>query len=309
MKQLSFLLALCLCVFAASCDSSDKDGDKDSDKFEVTMTFNQTNAVTGPDRQTTAYPTSKYTYKIDYNKAKVDITVEKVRFSSMMPAITMELKNVPIKFPLSYLSSSYFTKIEGKDIIPEIPNTETGESEPMEGYTISSISGYIIPSPVIKTNSATLTFVINGVFIVNAYPDTSIYEFERTTSVTGPGNPFSYDYAYYAINLNSEQNAAHLYLYNTKFAEKMPAMNMIFKNIPVTFNSTGYQLNCESLIPCLNNSGATPMEDYPITNLSGSVTNGKLNLQFDCSINASGSSVEGITYHVTTSASNLPKFP
>ena len=89
----------------------------------------------------------------------------------------------------------------------------------------------------------------------------------------------------------------------------MPAMNMIFKDIPVTFNSTGYQLNCESLIPCLNNSGATPMEDYPITNLSGSVTNGKLNLQFDCSINASGSSVEGITYHVTTSASNLPKFP
>lgn len=301
MKQLSFLLALCLTIIATSCDS-------DSENFEQIMTLDQLYTVTGPDSKTTAYLATQYTYKINHSKGTADIIVKNVRFSPMMPPTTMEFKNLSISYPNSHLSSTLI-KIAGSDIIPEVQNTETGKTEPMEGYTISSISGYIIPSQTSGPNSATLTFTINGVFTVKAYSIPDLYQFESITSVTGPGNPFSFNNAHYSISINSGQNTAHIYLYNTKFAERMPAMNMIFKNVPVTFNSTGYQLNCESLFPCLNNSGATPMEDYPITNLSGSVTNGKLNLQFDCSINASGSSVEGITYHVTTSASNLPKFP
>ena len=304
MKQLSILLALCLTIIATSCDSSNSD----SENFEQIMTFDQITTVTGADGITTMYPTTQYTYKINHSSGKADITIKDARFNSMMPAITMILKNVPISFPPSHLSST-ITKIDGKNIIPEVLNKATGQTEPMHEYTISSISGYITPPPTAGTNSATLTYTINGAFQVNAYTASTLYQFESMTNVTSHSNTFSFDNGYYAINLNPEKFVAHIYLYNTKFTEKMPAMNMIFKQVPVKFNSTGFTLNCKSLIPCLNNSGATPMEDYPITNLSGSVTNGKLNLQFDCSINASGSSVEGITYHVTTSASNLPKFP
>lgn len=303
MKQLSIVIALCLSIIATSCDNNN-----DSDNFEQIMTFDQIYTVTGPDSKTSTYPTTQYTYKINHSKGTADIIVKNVRFSPMMPPTTMEFKNLSISYPNSHLSSTLI-KIAGSDIIPEVQNTVTGKTEPMEGYTISSISGYIIPSQTSGPNSATLTFTINGVFTIKAYPIPDLYQFESITNVTGPGNQFSFNNAHYSINLNRGEGKVHLYLYNTKFAERMPAMNMIFKDIPVTFNSTGYKLNCESLIPCLNDSGATLMEDYPITNLSGSVTNGKLNLQFDCSINASGSSVEGITYHVTTSASNLPKLP
>ena len=82
----------------------------------------------------------------------------------------------------------------------------------------------------------------------------------------------------------------------------MPAMNMFFSNINFTPSASGFNLECEQLIPSLNNSEKTPMENYPISNLRATISNGRIQLSFSCETVGLGSSVADNSYHVTAEA-------
>ena len=89
---------------------------------------------------------------------------------------------------------------------------------------------------------------------------------------------------YYAVTLDPDKKQATIDVYNAKFAEKMPAMNMKFAEIPFEVSNLGYKLACKELIPTIKDSGVdVPYPSYKITNLNGDATFATgMNLQFNC---------------------------
>lgn len=81
-------------------------------------------------------------------------------------------------------------------------------------------------------------------------------------------------------------------------------MNMLFKDVAITATENGFTLSNDSLTPfIIGDTGAkTPMPNYPITELQGTIADDVLQLKFVCSINAQGSSVAGISYKVSANS-------
>lgn len=293
MKHLSILLALCMAIFATSCDNDD-------DKLETTIAFSQCYTVSDPNGDTNLFPEIVTSYVLDLTNGKMSITLNNVQFSPQMPVkITMEITGIS----LTATSTGY--KFSGSNIIPKVGNEDKPE------YTITNISGEISALYNANGNACRASFVVNNIYTVNLYSTPMIFERNSSTSVFKnfyDSYMFSYNEAFYVMNLDSEKSTAELYLYNIKFHQMMPnALNLIFKDIPVTITSSGIELNCDEVTAVMNNSEQTPMVDYPITELSGWITNDELILNYKCTITAQSSSVAGSTYSVRSSAYLFPQ--
>ena len=269
MKKVFYLIALVFAVFTTSCSS------EDDNNFKEKLVLQHIYSVTSKNGVTTTYEPTYFTYELNYNNGTADITLKDVKFSPMMPNITMVLKNVP------FTSSMTCVKINAIDLIPEVDGT------PMNDYTITSFACRIARSSVTNISTSMVSFVVNNAFTINAYPNPSTFEYDSNTHVvdlvsSNTTTDFDYNKTKYAIVLNQETSLADIYLYNVKFADGMPAMNMIFKSVSFTSTASGFDFTCEELIPCLNNSEQTPVNSYPIKNLTASVSGGKLSINFLC---------------------------
>ena len=269
MKKAFYLIALVFAVIATSCSS------KDNNQFNEKLIMQHVYNVTSKSGATTTYGPTYFTYELNYNTGTADITLEDVKFSPMMPNITMVLKNVP------FVSTMTGIKINALNIVPEVGGT------PMNDYTITSFACRIAHSTVTKISTSMVSFVVNNAFTINAYPNPSTFEHDSNTHVvdlisSSTTTDFEYKKTKYAIFLNPETNLSDIYLYNVTFADGMPALNMIFKNVSFTTTASGFDFTCEELIPCLNNSEQTPVNSYPITSLTASVSGGRLSINFLC---------------------------
>ena len=269
MKKVFYLIALVFAVFTTSCTN------EDDNNFNEKLVLQHIYSVTSKNGATTTYEPTYFTYELNYNNGTAEITLKDVKFSPMMPNITMDLKNVP------FTSSMTGVKINATDLIPEVGGT------PMNDYTITSFACRIAHSSVTNISTSMVSFVVNNAFTINAYPNPSTFEHDSNTHVvdlvsSSTTTDFDYNKTKYAIVLNQETNLADIYLYNVKYADGMPAMNMIFKSVSFTSTASGFDFICEELIPCLNNSEQTPVDSYPIKNLTASVSGGKLSIDFLC---------------------------
>lgn len=290
MKHLSILLAMCMAIFATSCD--------DNEEVVTTVPFQQIYSVSGSTGYTTLFPETTFTYEIESSESEIDLTISGITFHPNMRPITMEINDVP------FSSTSKGFMISGSNIIPEVGDKDMPE------YTITSITGQISSSLNASGDICKLSFTINNEFIVNAYSTPLIFEHNSQALVSGDpmsNSVFNYNEAFYAVSFNTDTNTAQIELYNVKFHKNMPvALNLIFKDIPFSTTSNGFEMASESITAVMNNSEQTPMTDYPISNMTATIINDKLELNFDCVILAPGSSVGGITYTVSSSAGLLP---
>lgn len=129
--------------------------------------------------------------------------------------------------------------------------------------------------------------------------------FWGTTTVTDEnGNNYVNDTqtSFYGIQFDPEKTQAMVAAFNMKFADKMPALNMTFKNLPYIFNQYGYSASLNELTPYI---GETPYPDYKITNftVSGQWT-GEMHVSFKCTIDTE--KIKG-TYNVNATLGILPK--
>ena len=278
MKKLFYLIALAIAIFATSCEPHDEDN-----KFVEKIGLNQLYTVT-VDNNTTLYEATRFTYELNYTTATADITIEGVKFNSMMPAITMKIKDI------RFTKSTSGIKLNATNIIPEV------NDKPVPEYTISSLNCRLANSEITTFTTSMLSFVVNNSITVAVYPQPITFEHDSNTRVSIPFSSNSEDYfsfegASYAIYLNQTNNLAQIYVYNMKFAEAMPAMNMIFPNVPYTATSSGFELKCDELIPTLNNAEKTPVETYPISVFNAKVANGLLTVNFACTKNSDESMI------------------
>lgn len=293
MKHLSLFSLLAMSFLMASCD------DSNDDKMEVTASFSQFyTAMNNFSSNSDSYcaSTAIFTYEIDYSDGTVDIIANNVSFSPMMPAITMEIDDVPFTYSAG-ISSYSGIKFSGTNIVPEVGGQK------MPDYTITSLSGEIGFISIEQANSAILTMTVNNQYCIAVQPATPHFGYECNSVVSG-STTFTNSDASYQLVYDATEKLVDIYLYNTKFASMMPAMNMVFQDVPFTATMNGVSFSIDELTPYIvGSTGATtPAPNYAISGLSGEVNNGKLNFTFTCSVTAEGNSAAGASYNVSNSA-------
>ena len=281
MKQLSILLALCFAVFTMSCDNSN-DGE-----IKTTSSVNQIYTVTMPNGSTLTFPECNLLYEVDYVAGKMDITINNVKFSPKMPEITMKVNDI------SFINDKNGTKISATNIIPEV-----GENG-MPEYTISSITGRITSSAFTGANKHQITLTLESGIVITFYPSPIVFEYDSNTMVNAHSSDlqdhYSTDKVCYVLEFSSTAETANLLIYNAKFAEKMPTMNMVFKNIPFTASKTGFTMSIESLTPSIIDKTGSEYTDptYNISGLNIKVDGNRLSTDFTCTITDKDNSAIG----------------
>lgn len=289
MKHLKFLAFIALAIFMASCD------DENTEKFNEKFTLKQSNKVTNLSKGSSSVYAAEYTYDIDYVDGTMDITASGVKFSPFMPAITFVINDVEFTY------SDKGININASSIVPEV------NGEAMAQYTFTKITGQITTKEEPTENVAFVEFILNNQYSIVAYPTPLIFDQESQVIVEQSSND-SYKYVNEEttckIIVNEETSTADIYVNKAQFAIKMPAMNMLFKDVAITATENGFTLSNDSLTPfIIGDTGAeTPMPNYPITELQGTINDDVLQLKFVCSINAQGSSVAGISYKVSANS-------
>lgn len=291
MKHLSLFSLLAMSALMISCDNGD------NDKMEVIANFNQFYTVTSSSSNSHC-ANATFTYEIDYTDGTIDIIANNVSFSSRMPAITMEIDDIPFKYTNSEAYSSSGISFSATNIVPEVGGQE------MRDYTITSINGEIGYIESAQANTAMLTMVVNNQYTIAVQPATPVFEYYNS-SVVSSSTTYTNSNAIFQLVYDPTNKLVDIYIHNAQFASAMPAMNMVFKAIPFESAVYGVDFSIDELTPYLvGSTGATtPAPNYVISNLSGRVVSGKLDFDFTCTITAQNNSATGASYNVTNAAS------
>ncbi len=296
MKYLSSLLilAMSLCLFSCNDDETEN---------KESFTIKQTNKVSSVD--TTTIYSAEYRYDINYTSGTMNITASNVRFAPRMPAITFTMNDIPFTY------TSNGINLSANNIVPVAQGYENTEM----GYVITNLSGRIVTSTATSGISVIITYIINyenvdngetETYSVTADPAPMVFDQNSETAITGGRLPYSSTSSIYSVKLDETSNTAVLYIYNAQFAEKMPAMNMVFRGITVVPTSLGYELSCDSLIPAIvGETSETPAPNYEISDVSATIENDTIKLSFVCTITDENNSALG-SYNVTANASMFP---
>ena len=286
MKKLFHLIALSIVFFCTSCLESEN-------LFEQKLGVNQFYIVSGGNRPAYAHQARMFTYRLDYNTVKADITMDSVRFSPMMPAITMDLKGLP------FISSKSGTRMSGVNLVPEV------DGNPMPEYTLTYFNARLATSSITNMASSVVSFTVNNSINVSAFPIPTTFEHNSQTYVhngISSDSDYTFDTAKYAVYVNTSTGLAQLCLFNVKFAEKMPALNMIFPDLEFKATNSGFNISKDEFIPCLNNAERTPVANYPISQFNASVVDGRVVISFICSVKQDEHDPVPVVYNVNSTA-------
>lgn len=91
------------------------------------------------------------------------------------------------------------------------------------------------------------------------------YQFGTTTS-TYSGGSYSSTETTYLVGFDIKAGTINIMMRNTRFVDKMPAMNILLEKIPFTISGTTASFRVDEIIPKI---GDTPYPGFKITNLSG----------------------------------------
>ncbi len=84
----------------------------------------------------------------------------------------------------------------------------------------------------------------------------------------------------YWVDFDFEDSEADIYIFNAKFLDRMPSLNMVFEDVDFSVVNGQFTLNCDNLTPMC---GGVPFPSFPISKLKGTVDFSKgMNLEFHC---------------------------
>lgn len=167
-----------------------------------------------------------------------------------------------------------------------------------EGLQLSGTGVTPVVNGATSLGSANVTAYFkgyNGYYMIDFADGTSVTSFSiplnyfSTTTVTSADqNPYTTNTAdknRYSVIINAEKKTANIDILAASFADKMPSMNMRFKDVKVLMNKNSVTLEADELIPVTYNSSnlEDPQPKYKITNLRahGTPEHG-MSLTFEC---------------------------
>ncbi len=184
--------------------------------------------------------------------------------------------------------------------LPSFTSVYNGVSHTITDYNFEYYSRYL--------NNQAYPLIVSSFVVDNRNEVRIIYSpayYWGTTVVTdSEGKVFTNkeQTAFYGVQFDADKKTANCIAWNMKFAENMPALNMLFKDLPYTLNQYSYTVSKDEIIPYI---GDTPYPDYKITDFTMTGTwGGNQLLKFKCTIDTE--KVKG-TYDVVATLSILPK--
>ncbi len=220
--------------------------------------------------------TYKFRWRAD-NTA--DIYVYNAKFSAMMP------DGINITFEgLEWKEVDGVKKITLTDVIPTAV-TMNGETVDASTYVIDALNLSVIERRMEDTYIPVInmSMTMGGVEVVTIQQRRMYFGSTMVTNNMASTN-YTSESSYYLVTLNPLTKQATIDIYQAKFAEMMPAMDMKFSEIPFELSNMGYTLACEELIPTIKEgNNDVPYDEYKITNLSGvGQYDTGMDLNFDC---------------------------
>lgn len=281
MKFLKIILALVMFASVATSCSNDDAPSAHDNYMEQNYTgcfqyIYKKSLNTGVISSGTTY---KFRWRGDFT---ADVYIKNAKFSAGMPS------GIDITFEgLKWSNIDGVKRISATDVVPNAV-TMNGTAVDASKYVIDALNIDILERRLMDEQ-------LNYIPIINmsiTMGDVEVITVQRqkvyfgSTGVVNSAEStnFTSKTPYYAVTLDANTMTANIDVYNAKFAEKMPAMNMKFSGIPFNVSNLGYTLACEELIPTIKESGVdVPYPNYKITNLSGDALFATgLNLQFNC---------------------------
>lgn len=118
---------------------------------------------------------------------------------------------------------------------------------------------------------------------VSVAPDGASYSPEDDPVIKDKNRPA------YWVNFDFKDMKADIYLYNAKFLDRMPSLNLEFPDVPFTVSQGKVSLDCADLTPVYD---GVPNKGFPISQLKGTVDFSEgMNLSFHCNFRGADYSV------------------
>lgn len=273
MKKLTILLGVLLFSLSSCLNSDDPE-------YTVEATYYGQNHVVNTTNDEITFSKSEYKFKLDLANANASITMTG-RFANEQDAVTLTIDNLPI----TTNSQEYSTEINSEAFSPSVDGHESDyliTDFKCSIWQLTSNDNGITQSQ----NLYRISFLVNGKYRVTVIDRQPNFINCTTNTVGGTTGSFQSKTTTYSVAISDKSDGgkqATLYVYNSKFADKMPSMNMVFKDLPVTLDANGYTINANAVTPYIND---VPYPDYKITSLTASVSNKgmEFSLRFNCSV-------------------------
>ncbi|MCM1450274.1 MAG: hypothetical protein NC082_08015 [Clostridiales bacterium] len=265
MKILNILLLAVAALGLSSC-LGDSSNSVKSDFSNYTMTYVSDN-VTGDTRLTKGA-----TYKLsnNYDNGTITISVGNLQLPNGT-FVSFDIKDQRIRYN------------DKGGMILTLPSYATQSGSQSHSLTNVDFTYYNRYYNGAQYPIFTLSFNIDDRYSARVIYTPAVY-WGTTTVTDQDGKIFTNEQlsTYYAVAFDPETRKANFGAYGAKFAENMPAMNMIFPSIPFSLNLSSYNLSASELTPQI---GGTPYPNYKITDFSMTGTyDGTQYVSFTCTI-------------------------
>lgn len=259
-----------------SCLSGDSGENYSTQTFDGKAYFN---TVTDLGTNTTTVTKDPYYYvRVDHNTSTIDIAVSNLVLPSSTTPVSVQFKGLKARY----------TNTGAMSASEIVVNTENN-AHTISDLTFGFVNRYFnFMSQTYTVSTLSLNFTVDNQYVVNVVP---IYNYLYATTVStnlATGVSFTTkpslagDGAYkaaYCVQINPDNMLAQVTLSEAQFMDRMPAQNLLFPDIPVTFSRTGFSLAKSELTPSsysASSSTPVPNPSFPVTDFSLEVLTGSI---------------------------------
>ena len=257
-------MAIGLCAMLTACD-----GDNKGNSIERTFSACFLRVTDGSEASAFINSDASLRLFFDFDNNVAEVAVSNFQPTASSNKGTLGMTGLP------WGISEEGSMVINQATVASVPSVTNLKVDFMNRYVPTSYG--TASSPVIR-----MSFTYENKYDVVLYQDQYLYIDNKTVVTTmEDGSTYSPDAGtQYVVTLNPAAMTATLFINGAKFDENMRAVQMTFKDIPMSFVTGGYTLQTSSLIP---ESSGTPYPKYEITDLRGIADiNSRFSLDYTC---------------------------
>lgn len=284
MKLINYLVAL---VFGVSLTSCLGDASSTITQDYTPYTFNY---ITDQETNISSVCTdATFTIKTEQTTGLIDIDIKNLRLPSGA-FISLSLKN--LSYTITEQGAQHIS-------VPTCVSVAEGGSHQITNFNLDLYLRYINSQAYYLLDCS---YIVDSRYSVRVvFTPACYWGPTRVTDQDGNVYDNTNQTSFYGISYSPDKTRATIGCLNAKFADKMPAMNMNFENVPYTLTQYGFTLEASEITPTI---GGVPFPSYKITDLKVSgAYGGPVNISFTCTIDSP--KVKG-TYKVEASLGVMP---
>lgn len=198
--------------------------------------------------------------ELNYTTKLASVTINGLKLSQSSPSYSVTQQSVQ------------FTLSDKGEIVLNVPSfTAASGNVTVSDFKMNFRLRYmgINAIPVIN-----MTYTVNGIYKVRTVQMSTFYFGDTETTIIGTESVFHTDATYYCVTFDpsvkkDDKIQARLFMYDAKFAPKMPEMNLMLLDLYADMDLTGYHVETESTkvyTGVVQNPKEEP--DYAVTNLT-----------------------------------------